>query len=352
MADYQKIYIPLDPVVSPLDGAGFVQDIDMQFRRMAASPVSGWWNRFAYEPPGASEDLQTRMPVELTTFGFEEYKGTPTFRGSERTSIDINIGKFWEGTQLDTRRLRGSSRTGEIEAWNQRGAMLFESYARFMPPRIYAMLSAGKTPIPGGQAITGGTAYFATDHKVNLKNNFGTFSNLVDESGDLAANPIYFMWRGAQFDMMRPWQIRVGAGPANSMTAGGIMHTATPGMPWTVRWIPETDSQAMDANFMVKWGVYVEKGWGLLFPQTCWRYEGTLDYAGLKSVIDIARGMKDLNGYNPADQIALEAILCEPSQVSTINGLLGREVTDTGARQVDLRIDATLQGAAVIPMSR
>ena len=71
-----------------------------------------------------------------------------------------------------------------------------------------------------------------------------------------------------------------------------------------------------------------------------------------KGVIDLARAMKDLNGYNPASSIKLDAILCAPGQVSTINGLLGREVTDTGARQVDLRIDATLQGAAVIPMSR
>lgn len=346
------IYVPIDPAVAPTNASGFLLDFDLQFARMIAtsSPVEDWHTRFAYMPPGASEMLEVRMPIELSTYSFAEYKGIPTFRGSERTYLDISIGRFWEGTFLDTRKLR-AQRNEEIEAWNQRAAMIFDAWNRFMPPQIYTLLANGKTT--GTHPITGGSNFFATDHYVNKKHtDFGVFSNLIQSGGALAATPIYFMWSGGQFTNMRPWQIRTGAGPADSMTAGGIMHTARPGAPWIVRWIPESDAEAIEQNFQVKFGIYAEKGWGLLFPQTCWRYEGTLDYAGLKAVVDAARAMKDLNGYNPASQIRLEAILCEPGQVSTINGLLGREVTDSGARQVDLRIDATLQGAAVIPMSR
>lgn len=343
------IYIPIDPSIAPQNASGFLLDFDMQFSRMAATAVEDWHTRFAYMPPGASEELEVRMPIDLSTYAFEEFTGIPTFRTSERTHVDISIGKFWEGAALDTRKLR-AKRSEEIEAWNQRAAGIFDAWGRFLPPRVYDLLSAGEST--GTHPITGGSNFFATNHYYNKKKtSFGTFSNLINNGGALAAEPIYFMWSGGPFSRMRPWQIRTGAGPAESMTKGGIRHSASPGAPWVVRWIPESDSEAIEQNMMVKVGVYAEKGYGLLFPQTCWRYEGTLDYAGLKSVIDLARTMKDFNGYNPASQITLDAILCEPGQVSTINGLLGREVTDTGSRQVDLRIDATLQGAAVIPMS-
>lgn len=346
------VYIPIDPSVAPTNASGFLLDFDMQFTRMAMSPVEDWHTRFAYMPPGASEDLEVRMPVDLSTYGFEEYNGIPTFRGGARTYIDVSIGKFWEGAFLDTRKLR-AKRSEEIEAWNQRAAAIFDAYARFLPPKIFDLLDGGEAAISGGHPITGGAGFFATDHYVNKKKtSLGTFSNLISNGGALASSPIYFMWSGGAFDRMRPWQIRTGAGPADSLTRGGITHSATSGAPWVVRWIPREDSEVIEQNFQVKVGVYVEKGFGLLFPHTCWRYEGALDYAGLKGVIDLARAMKDLNGYNPASSIKLDAILCAPGQVSTINGLLGREVTDTGARQVDLRIDATLQGAAVIPMSR
>ena len=347
------VYIPIDPAVAPANASGFVLDFDMQFARMAAaSPVEDWHTRFAYMPPGASEQLEVRMPVDLSSYSFDEYNGIPTFRENRRTYVDISIGKFWEGTFLDTRKLR-ANRMEEIEAWNQRAAAIFEAWNRFLPPKIYSLLDGGETAISGGHPITGGAAYFATDHYVNKKDtSLGTFSNLINNGGALASSPLYFMWSGAAFSRMRPWQIRTGAGPADSLTRGGMTHTATPGAPWVVRWIPKEDSEILEANFQVKLGVYVEKGYGLLFPHTCWRYEGDFTYAGIKSVLDAARAMKDLNGYNPASSIKLDAILCAPGQVSTLNGLLGREVTDSGARQVDLRIDATLQGAAVIPMSR
>lgn len=346
------IYIPIDPAVAPTNASGFLLDFDMQFQRMVreSSPVEDWHTRFAYMPAGASEELEVRMPIELSTFAFEEFNNVPTFRDTARTYLDISIGKFFEGAKLDTRKLR-ARRHEEIEAWNQRAADLFDAWNRFLPPKIYDLISAGETS--GTHPITGGSNFFATDHKVNKKKeSLGVFSNLISNGGALSASPIYFVWSGGQFTRMKPWQIRTGAGPASAMTAGGITHSATPGAPWVIRWVPREDSEAIEANFEVKVGIYAEKGWGLLFPQTLWRFEGTLDYAGLKSVVDAARAMKDLNGYNPASSIRLEAILCEPSQVSTINGLLGREVTDSGARQVDLRIDATLQGAAVIPMSR
>ena len=344
------IYIPIDPAVAPQNASGFLLDFDMQFNRMAGAMVEDWHTRFAYMPAGASELLEVRMPVELSTFAFEEFTGVPTFRTRERTYVDINIGKFWEGIALDTRRLR-ANRMEEIEAWNQAAGDVFDAYGRFLPPKICDLLDGGQAS--GTHPITGGANFFATDHYVNKKKTgLGTFSNLINDAGALAASPLYFIWSGGQFSRMKPWQIRKGAGPADSLSKGGITHTAKAGAPWVVKWIPQSDSEAIEANMQVKMGVYLELGYGLLFPQTCWRYEGDFTYAGIKGVLDLARAMKDLNGYNPASQIKLEAILCEPGQVSTLNGLLGREVTDTGARQVDLRIDATLQGAAVIPMSR
>jgi len=303
-------------------------------------------------PAGASETLDVRTPFDTTVLAFAEYNGVPTFAKADRVYTDLTIGKFWGGTSLNTQLLR-SQRMVEIEAWNGRAAQLMDAWNQFLPPKIYDMLTAGQTAISGGHFLTGGSAFFATDHYYNVKHTgLGTFSNLIDDGGALASTPIYAIISGGPFSRMYPWQIRKGAGPADSLTRGGIPHNASPGMPWVVKWIPRSESEIIESNFETKLGVYAELGWGLLCPHTIIRFEGTLNYAGLKSIVDNARARKDLNGYNPASQIGIAAILCEASQVSTINGLLGREVTDTGARQVDLRIDSALQGAAVIPMSR
>lgn len=346
------IYIPVDPALAP-DPNGFLFDLELQFMRMvrAAQPVDQWHTRFAYMPPGASPSLKVRMPIDLTSFSFTEWKGRFEFEEGSNTHVNLTIDPFKGGTFLDVRKLRDPN-AYEIHNWNGRAQQLMSAWDRHLPPKIYAMLAAGETS--GVNEITGGSNYFATDHYVNRdKTGYGTFANLIGNGGALASTPIYFMLAGGSFDAMKPWAILKGAGMGDAIrAAGGRSSQVSAGDPWIVRWEANSDKELAEQNMQVRLGVYAERGYGFLFPHTCVRYEGTLDYAGLKSVVDAVRGFKDLNGYNDASSMRIEAILCEPSQVSTINGLLGREVTDSGARQVDLRIDATLQGAAVIPMSR
>ena len=346
------LYKHIEPAQAP-DPNGFLFDLELQLLNMVRQPPNpnAWHRRFAWEPGGAYQNLNVRMPVDLTSFTMRAHQGFDFEEGTS-TYLSFDIDAFSMGTHLDVRKLRDPV-ANEIIMWNQRADKLMRALDRFMAPKIYTMLGAGQTAISGGHPITGGAAYFATDHYVNKDHtSYGTFSNLLSDGGALASSPLYLMVRGGAFDSMKSWALLKGAGLGDAIKrAGGSTNAVSNGDPWIIKWGADSDRQLADQNMKVKLAVYQELGWGFLFPHTCVRYEGDFTYAGLKTALDTIRGMKDLDGYNDSESIAID-ILCDASQVSTLNGLLGREVTDTGARQVDLRIDATLQGAAVIPMSR
>ncbi|RTL09247.1 MAG: hypothetical protein EKK62_03140 [Acidimicrobiia bacterium] len=344
-------YIPIQPGVE-LDANGMIRDLSFQFVRMTRqSAVNQWFRRFAYAPETPFPSLLVDMPIDMSVFGFESWTGTPTFQKHDNVKIRLGIAPFWGGVQVDVRALEDPN-SNEILAFNQRAQRLFDGWNQFLPPKIYTLLKNGQSDtISGGHPVTGASAFFSTSHYVNVKKtDFGTFSNLVGDGGANASSPIYAVLGGGVFDSMRPWSILKGSNLDRARAAAG-RPTGGAGDPWVIEWMAESDSQLMDMGMQAKLGVYAELGWGLLFPHSIIRYEGTLDYPGLKSLADAARGMKDLNGYMPADQTRIVAFLCDtPAQASDINGILDREITDTASTGV--RIDPMLRSAEVIIMSR
>lgn len=356
-----SVYAPIQPAQTP-NANGLMFDLEVKILDIIRRPVTiaDWHLRFAYSPPGSFPHLDVRFPIDLAAFGAKAHKGEFNFTEGTSTYTSLSIEGFSDGTHLDVRKLRDPT-AQEIIAWGQRETGLMNGIARFLPPKIYAMLLAGKTT---GAVWTGGSNFFATDHNVNpafpgavADGGLGTFSNLIQGGGANATTPVYFVLEGGPFTDMRPWAILTGdgMGPAIAAAAGSEANVPQAGDPWIVRWGTEPQEALADRGMKVKIGVYFEKGWGFLFPQSILRYEGTLNYAGLKACVDAACVMKDLNGYNPASQIKVAAILCEPTQVSTINEQLGREPTTmitnapTGAQSA---IDERLKGVPVIAMDR
>ena len=347
-------YIPTQPALK-LSPADLIRDLSFQFVRMTRqSTVNQWFRRFAYAPEEAFESLTVDMPIDLSSFGFESWTGTPTFQKHANVKIRHELAPFWGGVQVDARAYE-DPRANELMAFNQRAQRLFDAWGQFLPPKIYTLLlNAQADTIVGNHPVTGAANFFSETHYYNVKKtDYGQFSNLIGDGGANASTPVYAILEGGVFDSMRPWSILKGSNlaKARAVLGDGGMAGGGGGDPWVVEWLPRTSAEMLEANFQAKLGVYAELGWGLFFPHTCLRFEGTLDYAGLVSLADAARGMKDLNGYMPADQTRIAAFLCDtPAQARTINGLLGREITDTASTGV--RIDPMLQSAEVIIMAR
>ena len=344
-------YIPIQPGVE-LDPASMIRDLSFQFIRMTRqSAVSDWYRRFAFAPEAAFASLRVDMPIDLSSFEFEKWTGVPTFQKHANVKIRHEIEPFWGAVQVDLRALEDPN-SNEIIGWNQRAQRLFDAWSQFLPPKIYSLLLAGQSDtIVGNHPVTGAANFFSTSHYVNVKKQgYGQFSNLIGNGGANESTPIYAVLEGGVFDMMRPWSILKGSNLDRVRAAAG-RPSGGGGDPWVIEWLPREDRDLLDQGMQAKMGVYAELGWGLLFPHSILRYEGTLDYAGLASLADAARGMKDLNGYMPADQTRIAAFLCDTvAQAREINGLLGREITDTASTGV--RIDPMLKSAEVIVMSR
>jgi hypothetical protein len=318
------------------------------------SAISQWHRRFAFAPPGAFKSLLVDMPIDLSSFSFETWSGTPTFQKHANVKIRHEIAPFWGGVDVDLRALEDPN-SNELIVFGQRAQLLFDGWEQFLPPKIYTLLKNGQSDtITGNHPITGAANFFSTTHYVNIKKaEFGQFSNLIDAGGANASTPVYAVLEGGVFDTMRPWSILKGSNLADARSrlgAGGEARGGS-GDPWVIEWLPKTSAELIERNFQAKLGVLAELGWGLLFPHSILRFEGTLDYAGLASLADAARGMKDLNGYTPSSQTRIAAFLCDTAaQARAINGILGREMTDTASTGV--KIDPMLQSADVIIMDR
>ncbi len=347
------LYIPIQPAQQP-DPNGFLFDLELQFLNMVRRQptVTQWHRRFAWEPSAAFPQLSVRMPIDLTSFIFRPWRGHFEFSEGTSTYIDVSISPFSAGTHLDVRKLRDPT-AAEIIGWNARAEALMGAWDRFDPPKIYTLLSNGEAALSAAHPITGASTFFSTTHYYNVDHTeYGQFSNLINNGGALASAPIYAILEGGSFDTMKPWAILKGAGLGDAIQrAGASTRAPSNGDPWIVKWGYESDSQLADQGMKVKLGVYAEKGYGLLFPHTVIRYEGTLDYAGLLSIVDNAGGRKDLNGYMQSSQTRVSALLVQTAaQKATINGILGREITDTASTGV--KVDDRLKSLEVIVMDR
>jgi hypothetical protein len=292
------------------------------------------------------------MPIDLSSFAFETWTGIPTFKKGTNVKIRHEIAPFWAGTYVDLRELEHPE-SAELLAFEQRAQGLFNAWDRHLPPKIYSMLSGAQAAtISGNHPVTGASNFFSTSHYYNADHTeYGQFSNLIDDGGANASTPIYAVLAGGVFDMMKPWSILKGTNLERARAAGGVV-SGGGGAPWVIQYQARDDRDLIDMNFQRRIGVYAERGYGLLFPHSILRFEGTLDYSGLASLADAARGMKDLNGFMPADQTRIAAFLCDTvAQAREINGILGREMTDSTAA-TGRKIDPMLQGAEVIVMSR
>ncbi len=314
--------------------------------------MAAWPERFAYKPPGPVPTRLLRFPINLTAFGMREFTGKWEFRNANSgLYIDLANKPYHDGAELDVNSLRGGDRAATLIGWDQTTAGMIDSYMWMVAPELYSLLSAGKTT---GTVWTGGANFFATDHKVNPKQGFGTFWNLVNGGGSKAETPVYLVLRGGSFNNLYPWTIITGEGLGPAMAAaGGAGVAPAAGEPWILRWDTSHPS-FVDSGFKIRTAIYCERGWGLLFPHKIIRLEGDLTYANLKAGLDAARNMKDLNGRMGAQDIGVD-ILCEPGDVSTINELLGRDVTNVGASSpsnAQSAIDPVLKAAEIIPLGR
>ena len=80
-------YIPTQPALK-LSPADLIRDLSFQFVRMTRqSTVNQWFRRFAYAPEEAFESLTVDMPIDLSSFGFESWTGTPTFQKHANVKI-------------------------------------------------------------------------------------------------------------------------------------------------------------------------------------------------------------------------------------------------------------------------
>lgn len=345
-------WIPSVPAVQDADSllisfeTAFIQS-------MRSTGAPSWPEQFGYVPGMVFPYLDVRFPVDFTTYGFKAWNGEHEFREEQNDYLDMSISKFQEGARLDVEKLR-DPRSAEIILWNQREAAIADAWANFLAPELYATLLAGKTT--GTWRLTNGSNFFATDHQVNKHNtDLGTFSNLLNGGGAKAASPIYAVLQGGPMNMLRPWAILrgEGMGPAIARAGGGGTVAPGAGEPWIVRW--DTSSEYFKNTGKVKVSVVGEKGWSLFWPHSIIRQEGDLTYANLKALADAARQMKDLNGRMRSSQVSIAAILCEPGDVSAVNGLLGREViannasAPTGALST---IDSMLRNVPVIGLDR
>lgn len=333
---------------------GQLVDFETAFLTAARAMVgSTWVERFAYRPSMLFNKLEVDFPIDLTSFGFEEWTGQHNFRTAKSIDHKIKIKEWQEGWYCDVRKLR-SNLSAEIIAAQQREGQIIDSWSRLLPSEMFTLLNGGETQT----TWTGGAGFFATDHNVNPKElGFGTFSNLLNNGGAKAATPYYMIIGGGPFERMAPWTVLYGEGlgPSIARAGGGSGGISTrPGEPTIIRW--DTSSEQFKDTFLVKASVMAEVGFGLLFPHTIIRQEGDLTYANLKAMVDVARARKDLNGFNPADQITIKAILVtDPADVSTANEQLGREVVNNNASAPagsQSSIDPLLRQVPIIALAR
>ncbi len=332
---------------------GQLVDFETAFLTAARSVVGqSWVERFAYKPSTLFNKLTVDFPIDLTSFGFAEWTGQHNFRTAKAVDHQIKIKEWQEGWYCDVRKLR-SNLSAQIIAAEQRQGQIIDSWTRLLPTTMFTLLNGGESET----TWTGGSAFFATNHNVNPKElGFSTFSNLLNNGGSKAATPYYIVIGGGPFDRMAPWTVLYGEGmgPSIARAGGGNGGIATrPGEPTIIRW--DTSSEQFKDSFQVKASVMAEVGFGLLFPHTIIRQEGDLTYANLKAMVDLARQRKDLNGYNPADQIVIKAILCEPADVSAMNEQLGREVVNNNATaptNSQSSIDPLLRQVPIIALAR
>lgn len=342
---------PIQPGVAP-DPNYLMRDLDMQFMAMVRKQpeVANWHRRFAWEPSQAFSSLRVDMPIDLSSFGFEDWKGLPTFKKGTNVKIRQEIAPFWAGTYINLKELENPE-SAELIGFEQRAQQLMSAWDRQLPPKIYAALNAGQGALAEAHPITGASAFFSETHYYNVDHEeYSTFSNLIGDGGANASTPIYAILEGGSFDNMKPWCILKGSNLDKTRAAGGRPAGGN-GAPWVIHWEAQTDRELLELNFERRMGIYAERGVGLLFPHSVIRFEGTLDYAGLVSIINNAGDRKDLNGYMQADQTRISALLCHTTaQATTIKGLLEKDIT--GTANTDVKIAAQLKSAEIIVMSR
>ena len=97
---------PIQPGVAP-DANYLMRDLDLQFTKMVReqSQVSNWHTRFAWMPSQAFSSLRVDMPIDLSSFGFEDWTGIPTFKKGTNVKIRHEIAPFWSGTYINLKEL-------------------------------------------------------------------------------------------------------------------------------------------------------------------------------------------------------------------------------------------------------
>lgn len=345
------IYLPAaEPVY---DANSLLLDFETQFlMSIRNSAIESWAQQFAFKPSRLYRNLSVRVPLDLTSYGFSAWKGHHEFREASSKHFDLTITQWQEGAKCDTRLLRDPM-SNEIMMWDQRRGNIMSALDRLIPSEVYTLINGGET----ATTWTGGSAFFATDHNVNPhRTDFGTFANLFNNGLANAATPWYFVLGGGPFDSMFPWGIfrGEGMGPSIQSAGGGSSGIMSENGYTVITW--DTSSEQFKTSFEVKVSVMAELGFGLMFPHCILRNEGDITYANLKAMLDAAVAMKDLNGYNPAQQIMIKAILVSSaSQVSTVREQLGYDVANVGATAptgASSNVDSRLRGVPIIPMSR
>ena len=180
---------PIQPGVAP-DANYLMRDLDMQFTNMVrmATQVGTWHTRFAWMPDQAFSSLRVDMPIDLSSFEFEDWKGIPTFKKGTNVKIRHEIAPFWKGTYINLKELEDPN-SAELIGFEQRAQQLFSAWNRHLPPKIYSMLNGAQAAtISGGHPVTGATNFFSVSHYYNVDHpGYGTFANLIDDGGASSA---------------------------------------------------------------------------------------------------------------------------------------------------------------------
>jgi hypothetical protein len=145
---------------------------------------ASWPEQFGYIPPMAFPFIEggVRFPVDFTVYGFDDWSGEHEFQEEVSDYLDMSLGKFQEGAKLDVEKLRHPL-GAELILWGQRQRQIIDAWKCFVAPKVYEILTLGDAT--GSWRLTGGSNFFATDHKVNKhRSDLGTFSNLLRGRGD------------------------------------------------------------------------------------------------------------------------------------------------------------------------
>src|SRR6185369_13073835 len=250
-----------------------------QFTAMvrANASVSNWHRRFAWEPTYAFASLRADLPIDLSSFGFQDWRGIPTFQKGTNAKLRCEIAPFWAGTYINLRELEDPA-SAELIAWEQRAGGLMSAWDRHLPPKVFAMLNAAEAATySDGHPVTGASTFFGTNsgayHYFNKDHpEYGGFDNLIGDGGANASTPIYAILEGGAFDQMKPWAILKGSNLDRVRAAGG-MPSGGGGMPWVIHWEPRDERDLVEMNFQRRMGVYAERGIAKLFPHSAIRFE-------------------------------------------------------------------------------